>query len=68
MCVCVCVCVCEVHASSSEFLLMSLFFKFSVRRGFFYLLDYVTPTEIFQIGDRKIEKKITCTPFVVVFT
>ena len=23
------------------------------RRGFFYLLDYVTSTDIFQIGDRK---------------
>ena len=24
-----------------------------VRRGFFYLLDYVTSTKIFQIGDHK---------------
>ena len=29
-------------------------------RGFFYLLDYVTPTEIFQIGNRQ-EKNKTWT-------
>ena len=28
-----------------------------VRPGFFCLLDYVTLTEIFQIGDRKKKKK-----------
>ena len=28
-----------------------------IRRDLFYLLDYVTPSEIFQIGDRKKEKK-----------
>ena len=28
-----------------------------VRRDLFYLLDYVTPAEIFQIGDRKKKKK-----------
>ena len=27
------------------------------------MLDYVTPTEIFQIGDRK---KIICTVFVLI--
>ena len=27
-----------------------------VRRGIFYLLDYVTPSENFQIGDRKKKK------------
>ena len=30
--------------------------EISVRRGFSYLLDYVTPAEIFQTGDR--EKKL----------
>ena len=29
----------------------------SIRGGFFYLLDYVKSTEIFQIGDRKKKKK-----------
>ena len=36
----------------------------------FYLLDYVTPTEIFQIGDckkKKKKKKITWTLFIVIF-
>ena len=28
------------------------------RRDLFYLLDYVTPTEIFQIGDRKKKRKV----------
>ena len=28
-----------------------------IRRDLFYLLDYVTPTENFQIGDRKIKNK-----------
>ena len=28
-----------------------------IRRGFFYLLDFVTSTEIFQIGDGKKKKK-----------
>ena len=28
-------------------------FENYVRRDLFYLLDYVTPSEIFQIGDRK---------------
>ena len=32
-----------------------------VKRGFFYLLDYVTPTEIFQIGDHKKKKLFTVT-------
>ena len=30
---------------------------FVIRLGLFYLLDYVTPAEIFQIGDRKKKKK-----------
>ena len=29
----------------------------NVRRDLFYLLDYVTPSEIFQIGNRKKKKK-----------
>ena len=28
----------------------------AVRRDLFYLLDYVTPSKIFQIGDRKKKK------------
>ena len=31
----------------------------------FYLLDYVTSTEIFQIGDRK--RKITWALFILIF-
>ena len=29
----------------------------NIRRDLFYLLDYVTPNEIFQIGDRKKKKE-----------
>ena len=42
-------------------------FLLSVRRGLFYSLDSVTPTENFQIGDRKQKRKITCTLFVLTF-
>ena len=38
----------------------------TVRRGFFYLLDYVTSSEIFQIGDCK-KKKKTWSPFIIIF-
>ena len=31
--------------------------KAAVRPGYFYLLDYVISTEIFQIGDHKKKKK-----------
>ena len=40
-----------------------------IRRGFFYLLDYVTPAEKFQIGNRKKKKKkMPWTLCIVIFT
>ena len=33
-------------------------FWITLGEGFFYLLDYVTSTENFQIGDRKKERKL----------
>ena len=34
-----------------------LAFLFALRRGFFYLLDYVTSTDFSQMGDRQKKKK-----------
>ena len=43
----------EVSHLFTQSLFMRIKFFSQLRRGFFYLLDYVTSAEIFQIGNRK---------------